>query len=61
MSEKILDGKKISNEIKQELKDRICKLKETNIIPGLAIILVGKRKDSETYVRLKKTTYKKIR
>jgi len=47
----ILDGKKLSNKIKLELKEKI------NIFdkkPGLAIILIGQKSDSEIYVRMKK-------
>lgn len=50
----LIDGKKISNEIKNELKIEILKLKEKNIKPGLGLILVGDRKDSKTYVKMKK-------
>jgi 5,10-methylene-tetrahydrofolate dehydrogenase/methenyl tetrahydrofolate cyclohydrolase len=50
----ILDGKQISNDIKTELKEEINVLKDKNIVPGLGIILVGERKDSSTYVRMKK-------
>lgn len=50
----ILDGKQISNDIKKELKEEINVLKDKNIVPGLGIILVGERKDSATYVRMKK-------
>ena len=47
----IIDGKKISKIIKDELKQEII---EKKISPGLGIILVGDRKDSQTYVRMKK-------
>lgn len=53
MSAKILDGRKISSEIKEELKDRIGKLKEKGVIPGLAGILVGEDPGSVTYINLK--------
>ena len=51
---KLLDGKEISNQIKDELSEKILKLKEEGITPGLGIILVGNRPDSKTYVRMKK-------
>jgi 5,10-methylene-tetrahydrofolate dehydrogenase/methenyl tetrahydrofolate cyclohydrolase len=47
----LIDGKKVSNEIKKELKQEV---EENNLKPGLGIILVGDRKDSQTYVRMKK-------
>tara|TARA_B100000674_G_C37870388_1_gene929191 strand:+ start:313 stop:1173 length:861 start_codon:yes stop_codon:yes gene_type:complete len=51
---KILDGKYISCQIKNELKRKVEDLKKIGKHPGLGIILVGERKDSETYVRMKK-------
>ena len=51
----ILDGKKLSIKIKQNLKNKISILKnKINRQPGLAIILVGNRPDSKVYVRMKK-------
>lgn len=47
----IINGREISNQIKEELKEEI---KSLNLRPGLGIILVGERKDSQTYVRMKK-------
>lgn len=53
----VLNGKKISNDIQEELRLKII---ENKLKPGLGIILVGNRKDSETYVRMKKKACKKI-
>jgi methylenetetrahydrofolate dehydrogenase (NADP+)/methenyltetrahydrofolate cyclohydrolase len=53
MPAKIIDGKKISGEIREELKKRAEKLKEKGITPGLAGILVGEDPSSATYVELK--------
>ena len=53
----VLNGKKISNDIQEELRLNII---ENKLKPGLGIILVGNRKDSETYVRMKKKACKKI-
>lgn len=47
----ILDGKKVSQIIKNNLKNRITNLKRK---PGLGIILVGDRPDSKIYVKIKK-------
>lgn len=52
--DKLIDGKKIANEIKEEIKENIKVLKdEKGIRPGLAILLVGNDPASETYVRSK--------
>jgi len=50
---KILDGKKISTEILNELKIRIERLRKKNIVPGLATVLVGKDPASQVYVSQK--------
>ena len=50
----VIDGKAIADAIRSELA---LKLREEIISnasrPGLAVMLVGNRKDSETYVRMK--------
>jgi 5,10-methylene-tetrahydrofolate dehydrogenase/methenyl tetrahydrofolate cyclohydrolase len=56
----ILSGKKISEKIKEELKEEIESLKNKNIIPGLGIIMVGKREDSQTYVSMKVKACKEL-
>ena len=53
MTAKILDGRKISAEIREELKQRVTRLKEMRVTPGLAGILVGEDPGSVTYVGLK--------
>ena len=51
----ILNGRVISQEIIGEISEEVKKMKEeTGVIPGLAVLLVGVRKDSQTYVRFKK-------
>ena len=50
---KILDGKDISNNLYRKFTNEIIELKERNIIPGLAVILVGERADSVAYVNMK--------
>ena len=57
----IIDGKKISAQIRAELKEKIRKLKEQGEnIPGLAVILVGNNPASEIYVRSKGKACKEI-
>jgi Tetrahydrofolate dehydrogenase/cyclohydrolase, catalytic domain len=52
---KIIDGKLISKQIKDEVSAEVTHLREaTGVVPGLAVILVGSRKDSQTYIRNKK-------
>ena len=50
----IIDGKKIAQDIRNELKADIEKLKASGSdIPGLVAILVGDNPASEVYVRSK--------
>jgi len=49
----ILDGKALSNKIKEELKKENEILKEQGLVPGLAVILVGEDPASQTYVNSK--------
>ncbi len=60
MPAKILDGRKISAEIREELKGETKRLKERGIIPGLAGILVGEDPGSVTYVGLKSKACEEI-
>jgi len=53
MSAKILDGRKISAEIREELRERTGKLKQKEVTPGIAGVLVGDDPSSVTYVKLK--------
>jgi 5,10-methylene-tetrahydrofolate dehydrogenase/methenyl tetrahydrofolate cyclohydrolase len=57
----IIDGKATAEAIRQELQQEIHTLQnEYNTVPGLAVILVGRRVDSATYVRMKKKTAEEI-
>ena len=57
----IIDGKETSQTIRNELKLEVEKIKQDhNIIPGLGIILVGERTDSQTYVRMKIKACKEV-
>lgn len=51
---KIIDGKLISNQIKQEILKDVANLKTKGIIPTLTIIQVGDNPSSNVYVRNKK-------
>ena len=50
---KILDGKMLSQKIKDELKLEVAELKKQGINPGLAVILVGDNPASKVYVNSK--------
>ncbi len=50
----IIDGKKISQEIKDELKEAVAVLKEKGVEGALAVIQVGADPASSVYVRNKK-------
>lgn len=50
----IIDGKKISAEIKEELKEQVAQLKKDGIEGTLAVIQVGNDPASSVYVRNKK-------
>ena len=50
----IIDGKKISAEIKEELKEQVAQLKKDGIEGSLAVIQVGNDPASSVYVRNKK-------
>lgn len=53
MTARILDGKVLSAQIKDEVTARVEALKAKGVIPGLAVILVGNNPASEIYVRNK--------
>jgi 5,10-methylene-tetrahydrofolate dehydrogenase/methenyl tetrahydrofolate cyclohydrolase len=55
MSAAIIDGKAIAASIRAELKAEVESMRAAHgRVPGLAAVLVGERKDSQTYVRMKK-------
>ncbi|MCK5293923.1 MAG: bifunctional methylenetetrahydrofolate dehydrogenase/methenyltetrahydrofolate cyclohydrolase FolD [Arcobacteraceae bacterium] len=49
----ILDGKKLSHKIRENVKLEVQKLQKNNITPGLAVILVGSDPASAAYVNMK--------
>lgn len=57
---KILSGKTVSQRIKDELKKEVAELKEKNINPGLAVIIVGDDPASRVYVNNKKKACEKV-
>ncbi len=53
MTAKIIDGKGIAEQVKEELGPAIKSLGERGIIPGLAAVIVGDDPASKTYVAMK--------
>jgi len=57
MAAKLIKGKEIAQEIRQEIQAEVKKLKtEKGITPGLVTILVGENPASQSYVRAKQKT-----
>ena len=60
MAAQILDGKKLAKESEKEILESVSLLKNKGITPTLATILVGDDPASETYVRMKQETCKRV-
>ncbi|KAL2535551.1 Bifunctional protein FolD 2 [Forsythia ovata] len=51
----IIDGKAIAQTIRSEIAAEVRRLSETHgKVPGLAVVIVGNRKDSQSYVNMKR-------
>lgn len=56
----IIDGKKVSNHVRDEIAEGVLRLKDSSgITPGLAAVLVGEDPASEIYVRNKRKACEK--
>lgn len=55
----LINGKQIAEKVNQRTAELVAILKKKNIIPKLAVILVGEDKPSQTYVRKKGESAKK--
>jgi methylenetetrahydrofolate dehydrogenase (NADP+)/methenyltetrahydrofolate cyclohydrolase len=53
MTAKIISGTEVAAQIREELKDRVKKLKEKGMTPALAVVLVGEDPASISYVTAK--------
>lgn len=51
---KLIDGKRIAAEIREEIGKEVNALAKKKIVPGLAMVLVGDDPASQVYVRMKK-------
>ena len=49
----IMDGKALSQKLKEQMKERIAQMRAEGIIPKLVVVLVGNDSASEVYVRNK--------
>lgn len=49
----IMDGKALSKKIREQVKEEVDRLKQKNIFPKLAVIMVGEDPASKVYVRNK--------
>ena len=57
---RILDGKKVAQEVRDRLKGRVARLKEKGIVPGLSVTLVGEDPASKVYVSSKDAAAKDV-
>ena len=53
MTAKIIDGKQIAAEMRNEVAVRVDRLKSRGVMPGLAVVIVGEDPASQVYVRNK--------
>ena len=60
MTAKILDGKKLATLSEEFIKREVSELIKAGITPTLATILVGHDPASETYVKMKRNTCKRV-
>ena len=60
MESKLLDGKAISAEMREELKERVVALKTKGVVPGLGVLLVGDDPASRSYVTAKEKACEQV-
>ena len=53
MSARVIDGKRIADAVRAEIRERVAELRSEGLVPGLAFILVGDDPASAVYVRSK--------
>lgn len=51
MGAQIIDGKQVAAGIRGDLSEKVARLREAGVVPGLAAVLVGDDPASEVYVR----------
>jgi len=60
MTAKIIDGKQVAADMREELKAEVAKLKKKGIVPGLGVVLVGEDPASQSYVTAKERACEEI-
>ncbi|MDQ0220800.1 bifunctional methylenetetrahydrofolate dehydrogenase/methenyltetrahydrofolate cyclohydrolase FolD [Peribacillus cavernae] len=60
MTAKIIDGKEIAQAVRKGIAEEVGKLRAKNIIPGLAVVLVGDNQASRTYVTNKQKACREL-
>jgi methylenetetrahydrofolate dehydrogenase (NADP+) / methenyltetrahydrofolate cyclohydrolase len=60
MTARIIDGKQVAADMREELKAETAGLKERGIVPGLGVILVGEDPASKSYVTAKERACEEI-
>ncbi|KAF8063044.1 FOLD2 [Scenedesmus sp. PABB004] len=57
----VIDGKGVAAQIRAEVAATVAALRAKHgKVPGLAVVIVGERKDSQTYVRMKKRACEEV-
>jgi methylenetetrahydrofolate dehydrogenase (NADP+)/methenyltetrahydrofolate cyclohydrolase len=56
----LIDGKGIAEQINEQTREKVARLKESGLTPGLAVVLVGSDPASMAYVRTKDKTSQKL-
>lgn len=57
----IIDGKKVAEQLRKEVREEVKKLREeSGIVPGLAAVLVGNNPASQIYVRNKRKACEEV-
>ncbi|CAK9178240.1 unnamed protein product, partial [Ilex paraguariensis] len=57
----IIDGKAIAQTIRSEIASQVRLLSQNySKVPGLAVVIVGNRKDSQSYVNMKRKALLKL-
>jgi len=61
MTANIIDGKKIAQQLRQQVAENITRLKKSNqFTPGLAVVMVGSDPASQVYVRNKRNACEEV-
>jgi len=56
----LVDGNAVARRVRDEVQSRVALLAERDVVPGLAIVLVGSHAPSEIYVKKKLEACKKV-